>query len=442
MPYRCKGCGYLSPKWLGRCPGCGVWESFVQEEAPGAEPTAGQQSPRPLSQVEALSKARVATGLAETDRLLGGGFIPGSVVLVGGEPGVGKSTFLLQLAGALTTKHGNVLYVSGEESPSQLKLRAQRLGVPQDRLYVLSEQNLLPMLRAVEELTPVALIVDSLQTVRAHQEGGDLGAVPQVREAAAVLARLAKAAGLICFLVSHITKGGEFAGPKTVEHLVDVALYLEGSRDGELRIIRSVKNRFGATDEVAVMRMDKVGLVEVANPSTFFVSERGAEQPGSAIVPVLEGSRTLLVEVQALLTPASGYGPPQRRGAGLDLNRVMVLLAVLEKHLGIHMGMQDCYLAVAGGLEVREPACDLGVIAAVLSSLRVRALPPRTVVLGEVGLAGDIRPVRRGPERLREVAKLGFQQAILPVQNLPSSVPLEVHQVRTVEEAAHALELM
>ncbi len=441
MPYRCKGCGYVSPKWLGRCPGCGVWESFVQVDDSGQEPAEREHAPRPLSQVEALSKARLATGLPETDRLLGGGFIPGSVVLVGGEPGGGKSTFLLQLAGALTAHQGNVLYISGEESPSQLKLRAQRLGVPEDRLYVLSEQNLLPMLRAVEELTPVALMVDSLQTVRAHREGGDLGAVPQVREAAAVFARLAKEAGLVCFLVSHITKGGEFAGPKTVEHLVDVALYLEGSRDGELRLIRSVKNRFGATDEVAVLRMENAGLVEVANPSTFFLSSEDSQQPGSAIVPVLEGSRTLLVEVQALLTPASGYGPPQRRGAGLDLNRVLVLLAVLEKHLGIHMGMQDCYLAVAGGLDVRETACDLGVVAAVLSSLRVRALPAQTVVLGEVGLAGDVRPVRRGPERLREVAKLGFRRAILPVQNIPSSVRLEVNQVRTVEEAAQALEL-
>ncbi|MFO8033963.1 MAG: DNA repair protein RadA [Candidatus Bipolaricaulota bacterium] len=441
MPYRCKGCGYVSPKWLGRCPGCGVWESFVQVEESAAESGEAEHNPQPLAQVEALSKARVATGLPETDRILGGGFIPGSVVLVGGEPGVGKSTFLLQLSGALATHHGAVLYISGEESPAQLKLRAQRLGVPQDRLYVLSEQNLLPMLRAVQGLTPVALVVDSLQTVRARQEGGDMGAVPQVREAAGVLARLAKGAGLVCFLVSHITKGGEFAGPKTVEHLVDVALYLEGSRDGELRLIRSVKNRFGSTDEVAVLRMAAEGLVEVANPSTFFVSAQGTEQPGSAIVPVLEGSRTLLMEVQALLAPASGYGPPQRRGAGLDLNRVLVLLAVLEKHLGIHMGMQDCYLAVAGGLEVREPACDLGVIAAVLSSLRVRALPPQTVVLGEVGLAGDVRPVRRGPERLREVAKLGFRRAILPVQNLPASLPLEVNQVRTVEEAARALDL-
>ncbi len=441
MPYRCKGCGYVSPKWLGRCPSCGVWESFVQAESPGADSPHGRQGALPLARVEALSKTRLPTGLPETDRLLGGGLIPGSVVLVGGEPGVGKSTFLLQLAGALATHQGSVLYISGEESPAQLKLRAQRLGLPEDSLYVLSEQDMLPILRAVEELTPVALVVDSLQTVRARQEGGDLGAIAQVREAAGVLARLAKSAGLICFLVSHITKGGEFAGPKTVEHLVDVALYLEGSRDGELRIIRSVKNRFGATDEVAVLRMGDTGLVEVANPSTFFLSAKGTEQPGSAIVPVLEGSRTLLVEVQALVSPASGYGPPQRRGAGLDLNRVLVLLAVLEKHLGIHMGMQDCYLAVAGGLEVREPACDLGVVASILSSLRVRALPAHTVVLGEVGLAGDIRPVRRGPERLREVAKLGFRRAVTPVQSLPSSVPLEVNQVRTVQEAANALEL-
>ncbi len=444
MPYRCKGCGYVSPKWLGRCPGCGVWESFARvEDAPKArDATLARERLHPLSELDPLPKARVHTGMPEMDRLLGGGLIPGSVVLLGGEPGVGKSTLLLQLAGALSTHHGNVLYISGEESPAQVKLRAQRLDVPEERLYVLDEQDLLPMADAVEQLSPVALVVDSLQTVRARPEGGELGAVSQVREAAGLLARLAKAAGMVCFLVSHITKGGEFAGPKTVEHLVDVALYLEGARDGELRLMRSVKNRFGATDEVAVLRMEAKGLREVPNPSTFFVSSGGVDQPGSAIVPILEGSRTLLVEVQALVTPSSGYGPPQRRGAGLDLTRLLVLLAVLEKRLGTHMGMQDCYLAVAGGLEVREPAADLGVAAAVLSSLRGRALPSGTVVMGEVGLAGDMRPVRRAPERLREVARLGFKRAVLPVQKAPSSLSLEVITVRTVEEAAQALELM
>ncbi len=366
--------------------------------------------------------------------------MPGSVVLLGGEPGIGKSTLLLQLAGALAARSGPVLYISGEESPGQVALRARRLGIDQPALYFLAEQDLHAVLGAVERLAPTALVVDSLQTMRARADGPDIGSVPQVRESAAILAHLAKGAGLVCLLVSHITKGGDFAGPKTVEHLVDAAIYLEGTRDGQLRILRSMKNRFGATDEVAVYQMGVQGLTEVANPSTLFLSS-GTPGPGASIVPVLEGSRTLLVEIQALVTPASGYGPPQRRTAGLELNRVLVLLAVMEKHLGLTLGMQDCYLATAGGIEVREPAADLGACAALLSSVRARALPEGTVVFGEVGLSGDIRPVRRAPERLREVAKLGFDRAILPVQPLRGKLSLEVIQVKGIEEVAEQLGL-
>ena len=447
MAYRCRECGFQSPKWLGRCPRCGTWDSFeeISEVSPQAEED-GQgwigARARALPEVEHLPHERLSCGLSEVDRLLGGGLIPGSVILFGGEPGIGKSTLLLQIAGELAARYGRVLYVSGEEAPAQVKLRAKRLGIDEPNLYLLSEQYLLRIGEVIKELRPLALVVDSLQTVVARPGGGDIGGVGQVREAAARLAQLAKGLSMICFLVSHITKGGEFAGPKTVEHLVDVAVYLEGTREGDLRLLRSMKNRFGSTNEVAVFQMGERGLVEVPNPSTFFVPRARAARPGAAVVPVLEGTRPLLVEIQALVSPSMGYGPPQRRMAGLDFNRVLVLLAVIEKRLGAHIGSTDVYLAVGGGLEVREPAVDLGVCAAVLSSLRDKVIPPDTVVFGEVGLAGDVRPVRKAPERLREVGKLGFRRAIVPPGPVPEGLSLEVTEVGSVEEAAQVLNLM
>lgn len=439
MPYRCRECGYQSPKWLGRCPRCGKWETF--EECGGEGPDGGTgEPPRPLTEIPPLSGERFATGLSEVDRVLGG-LLPGAVVLFGGEPGVGKSTLLLQLAARLAARHGKVLYVSGEEAVAQVKLRAERLGIAEPSLYLQATQELLAIVRAVEEVEPAFLVVDSLQTVLARPDGGEIGGLLQVREAAAHLARLAKGLGMVTFLVSHITKGGEFAGPKTVEHLVDAAVQLEGVRESELRLLRCVKNRFGSTAEVAVLQMGPTGLTEVANPSLFFVSQDRQPKPGAAIVPVLEGSRTLLVEIQALTAPGSGFGPPQRRTAGLDLNRTSVLLAVIEKHLGVHVRAMDVYLAVAGGLEVREPAADLGVCAAILGSVRGRAVPTDIVVVGEVDLSGEIRPVRRGPERLQEVAKLGFSRAVAPRGPLPKPLSLDVVQAKTLAEAMDALEL-
>ncbi len=374
------------------------------------------------------------------DRLLGGGLIPGAVILFGGEPGVGKSTLLLQIAASLSRDHGPILYVSGEESAPQVKLRAERLGIEEERLYLFAEQSLPRIAAAVEEISPLALIVDSLQTVIARADGGEVGGIHQVREAAAEFARLSKLRGMASFLVSHITKGGGFAGPKTVEHIVDVAIYLEGVRETDLRILRSVKNRFGSTHEVAVFRMGERGMEEVQNPSLFFLSRDRAPKPGAAIVQVLEGTRTMLVEVQALVSPTK-YGPPQRRCAGLDYNRVLVLLAVIEKYLGVHIGMSDVYLAVAGGFEVREPALDLGIAASVLSSLYNRPLPPYTVGRWEIGLSGEIRPVRKAYERLKEVAKLGFGRAIVPEQAIEDGVGLELVPVRDVVQAAEALGL-
>ena len=446
MAYVCQKCGYRSVKWLGRCPSCGAWDSFEEisqekEIKKGGEPESWLgEEPQPLPRVPSAPVARLPTGFPEVDRLLGGGLIPGAVILFGGEPGVGKSTLLLQIAASLSRDHGPVLYVSGEESAPQVKLRAERLGIGAERLYLFAEQSLPRIAAAVEEISPLALIVDSLQTVIARADGGEVGGIQQVREAAAEFARLSKLRGMASFLVSHITKGGGFAGPKTVEHIVDVAIYLEGVRETDLRILRSVKNRFGSTHEVAVFRMGERGMEEVQNPSLFFLSRDRAPKPGAAIVPVLEGTRTMLVEVQALVSPTK-YGPPQRRCAGLDYNRVLVLLAVIEKYLGVHIGMSDVYLAVAGGFEVREPALDLGIAAALLSSLYNKPLPPGTVVLGEIGLSGEIRPVRKAYERLKEVAKLGFGRAIVPEQAIEDDVGLELVPVRDVIQAAEALGL-
>ena len=446
MAYACRQCGYRSVKWLGRCPSCGAWDSFEeisQQRATkkGAEPESWLgEEPRPLPQVPSAPLRRLPTGFPEVDRLLGGGLIPGAVILFGGEPGVGKSTLLLQIGAHLARDHGPVLYVSGEESAPQVKLRAERLGIAEERLYLFAEQSFPRIAAAVETISPLALIVDSLQTVLARADGGEIGGIQQVREAAAEIARLAKLRGMASFLVSHITKGGGFAGPKTVEHIVDVAIYLEGLRETDLRILRSVKNRFGSTNEVAVFRMGERGMEEVPNPSLFFLSRDKTPKPGSAIVPVLEGTRTMLVEVQALVSPTK-YGPPQRRTPGLDYNRVLVLLAVLERYLGVHIGMSDVYLAVAGGFEVREPALDLGIAAAVLSSLYNRPLPPDSVVLGEIGLSGEIRPVRRAQERLKEVEKLGFRRAVLPHQEIEGGIGLELVRVKTVDEAVEALGL-
>ena len=444
MSFRCQECGYRSPKWLGRCPRCGNYGTFVEEkEAPSQIPPelVSHEPPKPLPEVPAPPPERLSTGMPEVDRVLGG-LVPGAVVLFGGEPGIGKSTLLLQIAANLAERYGKVLYVSGEEASPQIKLRAQRLGHEPPHLFLLSSQDLLAILDAVSRVGPIALVVDSLQTVLANPEGGEVGSLAQVRETAAQLSRVAKTAGIVTFLVSHITKEGGFAGPKTVEHLVDVAVYLEGIREGDLRILRCVKNRYGSTAEVAVLEMTGKGLVEVPNPSLFFISKDTLPRPGTAVVPILEGTRTLLVEIQALVTPAGSYGPPQRRMAGLDVNRTLVLLAVIEKHLGVHTRALDVYLAVAGGLEVTEPAADLGICAAILSSLRDRPIPPDTVILGEVGLGGDLRPVRKGPERLSEVAKLGFRKAVVANQPLPRKLALEVVRARTLREAMEALELM
>jgi len=381
--------------------------------------------------------------MGEFDRLLGGGLIPGGVILFGGEPGIGKSTLLLQIAQLLALHRGNVLYVSGEESEGQVKLRASRIGVDSERLYVLAEQSLARITAAIEEVSPVALIVDSIQTTVDERSAGEAGSLKQLREVSSELIRRAKSRRMATFLVGHITKDGAFAGPKSVEHLVDVAVYLEGSRGEDVRLLRSVKNRFGATHEVVVFRMTAEGLAEIADPSRFFLEDMEAEpKPGAVVVPILEGSRPILVEMQALVSPTGGYGVPQRRCTGLDVNRVLLMLAVMEKHLGIQAGGADVYLNLAGGLETRERGTDLGVVAAVCSSLRNRPLAARIAIVGEVGLSGEVRSVRRLGERVREAEKMGMERIVVPKSARPTSAgKIEVVAAERIEQAVEAIGL-
>ncbi|MEE8592891.1 MAG: DNA repair protein RadA, partial [Candidatus Bipolaricaulota bacterium] len=419
MAFACEHCGHRSVKWFGRCPGCGGWDSLTEVRSDGTDAAVGTtwlgEELRSISEIDLTDVQRLPSGLSELDRLLGGGLIPGGVVLFGGEPGIGKSTLLLQMAESLARDAGKILYVSGEESEGQVKLRATRIGANSKRLFVLSEQSLSRIMDAVEQVEPLVLIVDSIQTTADEHVAGEAGSVKQLREVSSALIQLTKAKGMTTFLVGHITKEGAFAGPKTIEHLVDVAIYLEGSRTEDVRMLRSVKNRFGATNEVAVFQMTAGGLVGIEDPSRFFLGDSDRpKQPGSVYVPILEGTRPILVELQALVSPTGGYGTPQRRCTGLDANRVLLMLAVMEKHLEVHIGGADVYLSLAGGLDVRERGTDLGVIAAVLSSLRNRALSDQTAVVGEVGLSGESRPIRRLKERMAEASKLGIQRMIVP----------------------------
>lgn len=445
MAFLCSQCGHRSVKWFGRCPGCGQWDSLTETgpESPTsvAESTWLGEELRSISDIDLTHVHRLPSGLTEVDRLLGGGLIPGGVILFGGEPGIGKSTLLLQMAESMARGVGKILYVSGEESEGQVKLRATRIGANSERLFVLSEQSLHKIMAAVEQVEPLVLIVDSIQTTADERVAGEAGSVKQLREVCSSLIQLTKAKGMTTFLVGHITKEGSFAGPKTVEHLVDVAIYLEGSRTEDVRMLRSVKNRFGATNEVAVFQMTAKGLVEIEDPSRFFLgdSER-PKQPGSVYVPVLEGTRPILVELQALVSPTGGYGVPQRRCTGLDVNRVLLMLAVMEKYLEVHIGGADVYMSLAGGLDVRERGTDLGVIAAVLSSLRNRAMSDRTAIVGEVGLSGEVRPVRRLKERMAEAKHLGIERMIVPkTARMTKSEGLETVAVEHVRDAIEAL---
>ncbi len=415
----CQQCGNSAPKWAGRCPSCGGWNTLVEERvvaAPKGRAPRPRVAPVPLADVPASAEERLSSGIAEFDRVLGGGIVRGSLVLLGGEPGIGKSSLLAQVS-ARVAAGGPVLYVTGEESPAQVKLRARRLGVESADIRLLAETDLASVLEHIRAMRPVLVVVDSIQTTASEDIASAAGSVGQLRECTARLLEVAKSEDVPIFLVGHVTKEGAIAGPRVLEHMVDAVLYLEGDRFHAFRILRATKNRFGSTDEVGVFEMGDAGLVEVRNPSQVFLEERSAAA-GSIVVATLEGTRPLLVEIQALVSPTS-FGLPRRTVSGVDMNRTLVLLAVLAKRAGIGLGAHDVYVNLAGGLRVREPAADLGLAAAIASAFRDRPAQPGVVLLGEVGLSGEMRRVSRVASRLAEARSLGFTRAVVPKGNLP-----------------------
>jgi DNA repair protein RadA/Sms len=445
--YRCQECGFASPK-PGTCPDCrragNTWVQLVEERAIAARSprraSVAVARPRALKEIAMEPDDRVRTGIGELDRVLGGGVVRGSLVLIGGDPGVGKSTLLLQAARALAQATPPVLYVTAEESAAQVKMRADRLGIASDGLLLWPENDLSVVQAQLDDVKPRALVIDSIQTVFLPELESAPGSVAQVRECGARLMTLAKGRGIATFLVGHVTKEGALAGPRVLEHLVDTVLYFEGERHHAYRVLRAVKNRFGSTNEIGVFEMVEGGLCEVKNPSGFFLAERPREAPGSVVVSSLEGTRPVLLELQALVAQAS-IGTPRRTVLGADYNRVCLLLAVLEKRAGVPLGSQDVYVNVAGGGRVTEPAADLGIVVAAASSYMDRVVAPDVLVVGEVGLTGEVRAVAGLELRLREAAALGFRRAIVPQRNVlePSKVSLDVRGVATVGDALTAL---
>ena len=420
--YVCQQCGLESPAYYGRCPDCGTWGSLVETLEPRATATAGRRAaapaglagaPQRLSQVPSADVSRRPLPLQEFSRVLGGGVVPGSLVLIGGDPGIGKSTLLLQAAAGLSGADSPVLYVTAEESAQQVKLRADRLGVGQDDLFILSETSIDTIIATAEQMSPAVMIVDSIQTVFTDEITSAAGSVSQVRECTSRLMSFAKPRDVAIFIVGHVTKEGAIAGPRVLEHMVDAVLYLEGERFHQYRILRAVKNRFGSTDEVGVFEMVGSGMREVRNPSEAFLQERAGNAAGSAVVVTMEGTRPILVEVQGLTT-TSAYGNARRTANGLDLNRLQMLVAVLTKRVGISLFDQDVFVNVVGGLRLGEPAADLGVALAIASSFREARVDPHLAVVGEVGLSGELRSVTQLERRLQEAAGLGFKRALIP----------------------------
>lgn len=445
--FYCTECGYESPKWMGKCPGCNEWNTMVEEKETIIK-TAGMQSsltqtkekPQAIIHIESGQEPRLSTTFGELDRVLGGGIVPGSLILVGGDPGIGKSTLLLQSSNALAGTGLKVLYVSGEESLRQTKLRANRLGKLSDQLFVLSETNLQYIEEAIDLMKPDFLVIDSIQTVYQPSVESAPGSVSQVRECTSAFMRIAKGRGIATVLVGHVTKEGAIAGPRMLEHMVDCVLYFEGERHHSYRILRAVKNRFGSTNEMGIFEMMESGLREVKNPSELFLQERPLGVSGSIVVASMEGTRPVLVEMQALVA-ATNFPSPRRTATGIDHHRLALIIAVLEKRMGMFLQNQDAYVNVAGGMRLDEPAVDLAIAVAIASSFRDMPTQPFDVVLGEVGLTGEVRAVSRAEQRVKEAEKLGFKRIIMPESSLRGWTPpkqIEIIGVQTVAEALTA----
>jgi len=436
----CQQCGKESLKWLGRCPDCQQWNSFVETKVPVVTPSrisAPENLPKELSQVVVEATDRLPLLLTEFSRVLGGGLVSGSLVLIGGEPGIGKSTLLLQVSASIAQARGKAVYVSGEETQHQIKLRAERLGVKGEGLYLLAETDLDVILSQIEQLQPSVMVVDSIQTVYLPELGAAPGSITQVRECTLRLMRWAKLSAVPVFIAGHVTKDGAIAGPRVLEHIVDVVLYFEGEPFSAYRLLRCVKNRYGSTNEVGVFEMREKGLVEVDNPSQAFLSQRWGRAVGSAVVPVLEGSRPLLVEVQALTTLTS-FGLPRRTANGVDFNRLLLIIAVLTKRVGLKLGNQDVMVNIAGGIRIGEPAADLGIALSIASSFRDAGVDPGLVAVGEVGLSGELRAVSQLGRRVKEAVRLGFKRCLVPgvgAKVSPASKDIELIPVNTLREA-------
>ena len=449
----CQNCGHEESKWLGQCPACKEWNTFVEEKVTvsrGSTSAASEAGKERASKVVTLSSVsveedeRIRTGIAELDRVLGGGIVQGSLVLVGGDPGIGKSTLLLQVCQRLSDAGKNVLYISGEESGKQIKLRANRMGTFSEHLYLLCETNLELIRQTIERQKPDMVVIDSIQTMYNEEVSSAPGSVSQVRESTNILMQLAKGMNISIFIVGHVTKEGTVAGPRVLEHMVDTVLYFEGDRHASYRILRGVKNRFGSTNEIGVFEMRKEGLVEVENPSEFMLSGRPEHASGSVVACAMEGTRPILMEIQALVC-RSNFGMPRRTAAGLDYNRVNLLMAVLEKRAGLPLSNYDAYVNIAGGLRMNEPAADLGIVMAIASSYKNRPVPEDAIVFGEVGLSGEVRAVTMPEQRVAEARKLGFKTCIIPevslkaLQGVPGKPGINIMGVKSVNQVISML---
>lgn len=447
--WSCQECGQTQAKWVGQCPSCHLWNTLAEEVELSAKGYKFESElkqavkPKRLSEVTHSETPRLTTDVGEIDRLFGGGIVPGSLTLIGGDPGIGKSTLLLQLSNRLAKKGQKVLYISGEESLEQTSMRAKRLGVASDNLYLLAETNFALIKHEIDELKPDAIVADSIQIIYKPELTSAPGSVSQVRETTTEFMHLAKGRRISVFLIGHVTKSGEIAGPRVLEHLVDTVLYFEGDKQQNYRMIRVVKNRFGGTDEIAVFQMTGQGLAEVPNPSQIFLEERRKHSMGSVIIPMIEGTRPILIEAQALVTETS-FSTPSRKAAGLDANRLSLLLAVLEKRMSYPLFRADVFVSIAGGLKVSEPAIDLGILLAIASSFRSKVVDPETCIMGEVGLGGEVRSISRAESRIKEAVHMGFTRCLLPKRNLKGiSAPLrdkiQMVGIETVDEAVECI---